>query len=316
MSDTTQQRYTNEEWEYLRKRFFNSILIDTEITKLAQNVGASWPFKGTDETPAKYIEYDFDDLGSLPGLVNKTKRVHLLMDIMRETLAFDDPFTEMVDVVQAESDPTEGFDRTLARLEIPTIYPAKLINFSRDTRELLAGEEVETLADVIDFTQNMAKTVVLGGELKFFLNAVAHREEAGIARHLPYRIGHKGLHLAEAIGHVAENLPAKVKLALLYEAGATLSAEEDTERETLARMDYEAAMKWANDQIRDLCDWFTKEGGDLKDVIKHGSPERFFLPLNDPRQETLCILLARDQFGYSVEGKRKGIGSFFGRFKR
>ena len=87
MSDSNPEQYSAEEWEHFRNRFFASILVDMDISKLAQNVNISWPFKGSDETPGKYIEYDFEELKSVPGLVNKEKRIHLLMDIFRETLA-------------------------------------------------------------------------------------------------------------------------------------------------------------------------------------------------------------------------------------
>ena len=58
MTQSTPVKYSAEEWEYFRKRFFNSMLNDTQVAALGQNVGVSWPFKGSDETPAKYIEFD------------------------------------------------------------------------------------------------------------------------------------------------------------------------------------------------------------------------------------------------------------------
>ena len=55
MSEASFEKYSAEEWEHIRKRFFNSILNDTEIAKLGQNVGVSWPFKGKGETHSKFI---------------------------------------------------------------------------------------------------------------------------------------------------------------------------------------------------------------------------------------------------------------------
>ena len=66
MSNSSITKYSAEEWDYIRKRFYNSILNETEIAKLGQNVGISWPFKGTDETPSKYMDYDFEELQSVP----------------------------------------------------------------------------------------------------------------------------------------------------------------------------------------------------------------------------------------------------------
>ncbi len=71
MTQNTTEKYSAAVWEHLRERFLNSILNDTEIAKLGQNVGVSWPFKGSDETPAKYIRYEFEELNTVPGLIGK-----------------------------------------------------------------------------------------------------------------------------------------------------------------------------------------------------------------------------------------------------
>ena len=69
MTQAMPVKYSAEEWEYFRKRFFNSMLNDTQVAALGQNVGVSWPFKGSDETPAKYIEFElpyrFNEQGNI-----------------------------------------------------------------------------------------------------------------------------------------------------------------------------------------------------------------------------------------------------------
>jgi hypothetical protein len=50
---------------------FNSLLNDTLIAGLEQNVGVFWPLKGSDETPVKYNEFQSEAHQFVPGLICK-----------------------------------------------------------------------------------------------------------------------------------------------------------------------------------------------------------------------------------------------------
>lgn len=314
MSEKPYEKYSEAEWEHLRKRFFSSMLNDTEIAKLGQNVGVSWPFKGTDETPSKYIDYSLEDLKEVPGLVGKPKRIQTLMDILRETLAFDDPFSDMVDTVESESQVDDTFERILAKLNVPTNYPAKFVHFSEETSALLRSEDLQTLVDVIHFGQRLAQNVVVGGDLKRFLNGLAHKDEAGIARHIPYRRGEKGLHLAEAIGLIAVDLPDAARLDLLRKSGVDLTEEEAAQLEGASSLKLEAALKAALEQVEARCQWFTAEASDLENVFSTGgSPERYFITMNQPRLERVAVALARLKFAPEAGDRRGFFGKLFGR---
>jgi len=314
MSKTPIEKYSAEEWDHIRKRFFNSILNDTEIAKLGQNVGVSWPFKGKGETASKYIEYDFEELQSVPGLVGKKSRIKSLMDILRETLAFDDPFSDMVDTVESESEEDDTFERILAKLEIPPSYPTEFVHFEAGTKELLKNEDVNTLIEIIHFGQKIARNVVVGGDLKSFLNGLAHKDEVGITKHLPYRRGIRGLHLAEAIGLIAGDLSDAAQLQLLVQADTGLTEEEDKLLAKASSLNVEASIKLAIDEVAKVSDWFTAEAADLKQVFNTGgSPERFFIMINDPRRERIALELAKLQLGIH-DGKKSGFfGKLFGR---
>jgi len=308
------EKYSPEEWEHLRKRFFSSMLNDTEIAKLGQNVGISWPFKGSDETPAKYIDFSLEELAEVPGLVNKPKRIHTLMDILRETLAFDDPFSDMVDTVESESEVDDTFERILAKLKIPTNYPAEFVHFSEDTCSLLESEDLKTLVDIIHFGQKLAQNVVVGGDLKTFLNGLAHKDEVGIARHIPYRRGERGLHLAEAIGLIAGDLPESARLELLQRGGLELSEAEQALRAKAGDLATEAALKSAVEALDARCQWFSAEAADLENVFSTGgSPERYFISMNDPRLERVAVALARLRFAPPEAEKKGFFGKLFGR---
>jgi hypothetical protein len=51
------------------------------------------------------------------------------MDILRETLAFDDPFSDMVETVESESREDDTFERILTKLEIPPQLSARIYSF-------------------------------------------------------------------------------------------------------------------------------------------------------------------------------------------
>ncbi len=314
MSETPFEQYSAEEWNHIRKRFFNSILNDTEIAKLGQNVGISWPFKGKGETAAKYVEYDFEELQSVPGLVGKQRRIQTLMDILRETLAFDDPFSDMVDTVEAESEEDDTFERILAKLEIPPSYPSEFVRFEEGTKELLKNEDVNTLIEIVHFGQKIARNIVVGGDLRTFLNGLAHKDEVGISKHLPYRRSVRGLHLAEAIGLIAMDLPEAVQLQLLARAEIGLTEEEEATLSKASSLNVEASIKTAVEKVAKVSEWFVAEAADLKQVFSTGgSPERYFIMIDDPRRERIALELAKLQLGIDDNKKSGFLGKLFGR---
>ena len=311
------EKYTAEEWEHLCKRFFNSILNETEIAKLGQNVGISWPFKGSDETPLKYIDYSFEELQSVPGLIGKKTRVRKLMDILRETLAFDDPFGEMVDSVEADRREDATFERSLAKLNIPADFPIALIEFEKDTHELLKNEGVEDLIQVVHFGQSLARNVVIGGDLKTFLNSLAHKDEAGIKKHLPYRNGERGLHLPEAFGLIAAHLAPALQLEILHESGVELSEAEEAQRNKASTLTKEAGLKMAKARVEAICQYFSQEATEFQELVAAGgSAERYFIPINEPRVERIAVVLAKAQFGIVDKDKRGLLGKITGLFGR
>ena len=314
MSDCKIEKYSPQEWDQIRKRFYNSILNETEIAKLGQNVGISWPFKGRDETPAKYIDFDFEELQSVPGLVGKKRRIKVLMDILRETLAFDDPFGDMVDTVESESEEDDTFKRILEKLEIPMDYPAEFLHFSEETEDLLAGEDIQTLIECVHFGQNIARSAVVGGDLKSFLNSLAHKDERSMAKHMPFRRGARGLHLAEAIGLICASLSTPTQLHLLRKAEVTLTDEEQRTLSSASRLDIEASVKGSLDKINKLTEWFSKEVPDLEQAFTTGgSPERYFISINEPRIERMAVELSRMKFAPEEEKKSGFLGRIFGR---
>jgi len=160
---TSGEHRTAKDWDKVRMDFTTSIMVDIGLRSLAQNLdGADWPLAGEDETPAKYIDLDFEELRAFPGLKDHPERIDQLVDILGETLAFDNPFGEMVAqsaVAFAEDNPLL---KTLTRLEIPTDFPIEMSVLAADVKEFCQMEKITTLTEFANFAQNMPSQVVVG----------------------------------------------------------------------------------------------------------------------------------------------------------
>jgi hypothetical protein len=314
MGEKNIEKYSAEEWDYIRRRYSSSILSETEIGKLGQNVGISWPFKGRGETPAKYTDYDFEELKTVPGFIGKVSRVKVLMDILRETLAFDSPFGDLVASLEIGSLEDATFTHSLDKLGIPEDFPATLMHFSEDTQELLKNEGVGTLIECVHFCQNIAQGIPIGGDdLKGFLNSLAQKDEWVMAKHMPYRRGERGLHLAEAIGLLCEGLDTPTQLYFMQEGGITLSDEEQEALASSSKLNIEASVKCALDKLAKVLEWFSAEAPELQQAFATGgSPERFFITINELRRERMAVELSKLYFAPKREKKSGFLGRIFG----
>jgi hypothetical protein len=195
-------KFTIRDWDETRAAFASSIMVNTALSSLAQNLdGPDWPLKGKDETPSKYIDLTYEEVIEYLALKGQpAERIDQLIGILKDTLAFDDPFGDMV--LQAEK--TDKKDnqmlRNLARLEIPEVFPIAMTSLSPETLEFCRLEKLGTLGEFAIFAQGMAQNVIVGGDFRKLLNALSHIDEQALADVLPFRRGAKGLHLIEAVG--------------------------------------------------------------------------------------------------------------------
>lgn len=315
---------TAEEWDALRERFQASIMVDVSLDSLAQNVGITgWPLKGKDETPAKYINYSFVELKLMPSLNGKPERVDLLADILRETMAFDDPFGDMVDQVEATSSQQDDIEKNLNRLGIPEEFPIFLTNIDQDAKDFCRREEITTVGEFVNFSKGMSQAVVVGGDFRALLNALAQPDEAGLAKFLPFRPGKTGIHLVEAIGLVVESLEDREKAALRKDFGGTLIPGEDGGR-PMSTDDVEGLKERVHRRLDAMMEWFGDEKQQIADRLQDPeySLDRYFVVFDHPRKEFLCRnlleeILERDGL-ISRPSRQKGgvfgaLGRLFGR---
>ena len=193
--------YSAKDWDDVRTAFATSILVDTALSSLAQNLdGPDWPIKGKDETPSKYIDLTYDEVVELLALKGQpATRVDQLIGVLKDTLAFDDPFGDMVAQSAASAARDNPVLKNLAKLEIPESFPIGLTAVSAETLEFCRLEKITTLGEFAVFAQAMSQSVIVGGDFRALLNALSHIDEQAIANFLPFRPGVKGLHLIEGV---------------------------------------------------------------------------------------------------------------------
>jgi len=316
-------KFTSNEWDDIRKKFRHSIMADTSLVSLAQNLDTKeWPHAGVEEKPSKYIDFNYEELLMLPEIAGNASNADHLIGILKETLAFDDPFGDMVAQVEETSSKENPILRTLGRLNIPENYPLMLANFSEGTRIVCASEGIKTIGEFANLGQQMATRVVLGGDFRNALNALTHGDEEGIGLFLPYRKGSTGLHLAEAMGLLSAGLPRADQLGLAKAFGAKLAAadlaaaraftkEQLEKQESMLRLTANTALEWFKADKEAL----------LKQLSEGGTYERYFVVINDPAREAIAVRLAstalKDQVkaapGAAPESVEKK-GGFFSKF--
>lgn len=265
---------TAKDWDDVRKAFATSIMVDTSLSSLAQNLdGPDWPLKGKDETPAKYIDLTFGEVGELLQLKGQSpERIDQLIAILKETLAFDSPFGEMVEQTTVASERDNPLLKNLAKLNIPPNFPITLTALEPSTLEFCKLEKLSTLSEFAVFAQSMSQNVIVGGDFRKLLNALSHVDEASLAEVIPFRRGQKGLHLVEALAQA-------------------VGRPDATTRAELATA------------------WFRGEMAAVEsDLAAGGTLERHFVVLNDPAREKRAAELLRPQLRV-VAGKAGAGGS-------
>jgi hypothetical protein len=312
---------TAKDWDEVRMGFQTSIMVDTSLNSLAQNLDApDWPLQGKEETPAKYVDLGFEELRLLPGLNDHPERIDQLIAILRETLVFDNPFGDMVAQAAGTADRDNPLLKNLAKLGISADFPIEHTMISADTKEFCALEKIATLREFAKFAQSMPPHVIVGGDFRSLLNALAHVNEEALAAILPFRPGTKGLHLAEALGQLTAALPAGHRLALFKRFGGRIKPEETAQVAELEKDELKKLEADLRERAVPLFDLFGDELRELQASLKDGgSLERYLVVLEDPVRETLAAELLEPVSGevgarvVAAPAKKGGLWGFFSR---
>lgn len=279
---------TAKDWDEVRTAFATSIMVDTSLSSLAQNLDATdWPIKSKDETPAKYIDLNFEEVTEMLQLKGqKPERLDQLVSILKETLAFDSPFGEMVTQAEASATRENQLLKNMGKLGIPENFPITLTALEAGTQEFCKLEKLSTLAEFAVFAQGMSQNVIVGGDFKKLLNALSHVDEGALAEVLPFRRGARGLHLVESLAHATRYPDAAARA--------------------------EIATTWFRDDLAAL----------EKDVAAGGDLARHFVVLGNPEVEKRAVALLKPHLrvptgkkSAAVEEKKKS-GLFGWLFKK
>jgi hypothetical protein len=288
----TLQNLGENEWNEVRLAFFNSLMVDTPISSLAQNLEfeAGWPIEGDNEVPSKYIGLSWEEVNRMPELAGQPLRIGLLITILRETMAFDDPFGEMIETVEKASEGKQDLKQTLSELGIPMDLPLEVCAISPDILEFCSGEGVTTIGDFATFSERLAQNgLLLGGDIQGLLNALILRDEPTIARYLPFRPQSEGIHFVEAMGMLVGKLNDPARDSLLKRYGARPIGDKLLDRDRVDMLEFQLVRK-----IHRITDFCGSEMEELCERISMGrSAESCFMRLNDESKEVICAGLLR-----------------------
>lgn len=286
MSSNT-SKYSEKDWNEVRSAFSASLMVDTALTSLAQNLdGPDWPIKGKDETPAKYVDLGYAEMKELLALKGHPNHADFLISILKETQAFDAPFGEMAEHTQASAKRDNQLLKNMAKLGIPEDFPIELTALDTGTVEFCNMEKLSTLGEFAVFAQGMSQNVIVGGDFKKLLNALSHIDENALIDLLPFRLGSTNLHLLESlvqISHVADQ-----------------AVRADRANKALA--------------------WFKEEHDALQQAVTTGtSLTRVLMVLGNPAAESAAAEMLKT-YGKGIpsdSGSKHGfLGSLFRRFKK
>jgi len=148
---------------------------------------------------------------------------------MKETLAFDSPFGEMVEQTEAAAVRDNPLLKNMARIGVAENFPISLTALSPDTVEFCKLEKLKTLGEFAVFAQGMSQNVIIGGDFRKLLNALSNLDESTLTEILPFRKGSKGLHLVEALGQATrlQNPMPKAKEAEVWFADEFAQVKKD-----------------------------------------------------------------------------------------
>ncbi len=282
-------------WEKVRRAFKDSIMVDTALSSLAQNLdGPDWPVEGAQEKPSKYIDLFYDELIVLPEFEGQRSRVSLLITILSETQAFDDPFGEMVSEGAEVAEKDNPIFKNMAKLGIPEDFPLSLVALLPETRDYCNLENLTTLRDFALFAQNLSQTVVVSGDFRAFLNSLSHVDEATLTLYMPFRPGAKGLYLIEGVALTVRAQVDEVQASLAQRFGARLGTSDLAAAAHASTLETAAIEQMLAQQTAAYVDYFKSDLAMLQAQIDDGVPlSRIAAVLKNPILETIVTGLLK-----------------------
>ncbi|TVP79399.1 MAG: hypothetical protein EA353_06170 [Puniceicoccaceae bacterium] len=182
---------------------------DIGVASLAKNTGTrAWSRPGgkvVGDTVARYIYLSFEELMEVEKLDLKAA-IHLL-EICEATFIFEEECNDMGSFEEIDNQAYQQRMRFVEEFGLSHDYPVALANLDRDLRELCAAEQILTFIDLMEFLDRLSDKAWIGGSYKKLQNVFAHGDQKGLTKYFPFRIGHRGFHLPEALSFTLNRIP-------------------------------------------------------------------------------------------------------------
>lgn len=203
-------------WDSVAFRAQGSPFEDLSISCLAKNTGAkSWSRPGgkvKGDTVARYVYLSYEELITVEKLDDRSAK-HLL-EICEATFLFEQECEEMGSFEEIDNQAYAQRMRFVEEFGLYQDYPVHLANLDEELREVCISEEIVTFLDLMEFLDRLSDKAWIGGAYKNLQNVFAHGDEKGLTRYFPYRLGHRGFHLPEAISFCLNRLSRKEQQAV------------------------------------------------------------------------------------------------------
>jgi hypothetical protein len=197
-------------WDKVAYRAQGSPFEDLGVSALAKNTGTRpWSRPGgrvAGDTVARYIYLSFEELMEIEKL--DLKSATLLLQICEATFLFEEECDDLGSFEEIDNQAYHQRMRFVEEFGLYQDFPVALANLDQDLRELCEAESIITFVDLMEFLDRLADKAWIGGSYRNLQNVFAHGDEKGLTKYFPYRLGHRGFHLPEALSFILNRIKA------------------------------------------------------------------------------------------------------------
>ncbi len=212
------QEKLSARWDKVAFRAQGSPFEDLSIACLAKNSGTrAWSRPGgkiKGDTLARYVYLSFEELIEIEKL--DLRAATLLLEICEATLLFEEECDDLGSFEEIDNQAHAQRMRFVEEFGLYQDYPVRLANLSSDLRDLCEAEGIKSFIDLMEFLDRLSDQAWIGGDYKCLQNVFAHGDERGLTQYFPYRSGHRGFHLPEAVSFCLNRLSRR-ELQSVYE---------------------------------------------------------------------------------------------------
>jgi hypothetical protein len=217
LQDINEQEALASRWDAIAFRAQGSPFEDMTISCLAKNAGSkSWSRPGgriKSDTVSRYVYLSWTELLEVEKL-DLGAAVQLL-EVCEATFMFEAECQVMGSFDEINNQAYSQRMRFVKEFGLYQDYPVHLANLDQELRSVCTAEEIISFLDLMGFLDRLSDKAWIGGAYKDLQNVFAHGDEKGLTKYFPYRLGHHGFHLPEAISFCLNRLSKRDMAAVL-----------------------------------------------------------------------------------------------------